>query len=217
MFKKNHKSCSDPTWSENDLSKLSISDKILHIIDCKSKIEPIKKINTDNELKVKDQVNKSEEHYCIFNFCHFSSRKFTQKLLIKHLNTKHGKYIKKKKKCIKCETSFHTNGPMTEYMSISEKISHMIDCKPIEEIKVENSEKYFCLICPCKPFLTQNLMIEHMRTEHRKKIKKVKKCINCKMFFDTNELYCNEAEYKNASEKILHMLKCFPKCFQKEL
>ena len=119
--------------------------------------------------------------------------------------------FKKKKKCIKCETSFHTNVPMTEYMSISEKISHMIDCKPIEEIKVQNSEKYFCLICPCKPFLTQNLMIEHMRTEHRKKIKKVKKCINCKMFFDTNELYCNEAEYINASEKILHMLKCFPK------
>ena len=55
-------------------------------------------------------------------------------------------------------------------------------------------------------------MIEHMRTEHRKKIKKMKKCINCETsLVDTDELYCNEAEYINASEKILHMLKCFPK------
>jgi hypothetical protein len=54
-------------------------------------------------------------------------------------------------------------------------------------------------------------MIEHMRTEHRKKIKKMKKCINCKISLDTDELYCNEAEYINASEKILHLLECFPK------
>ena len=45
--------------------------------------------------------------------------------------TKHGKCFKEKKKCIKCETSFHTNSPMTEHMNISENILHMIDCKPI--------------------------------------------------------------------------------------
>ena len=188
---------------------LSTSDKISHIIDCNLKIEPIKEINTDNELKVKGQVKNSEEHYCIFKFCHFFKQKIpTQKLLIEHMNTKHGKYIKKKKKCIKCETSFHTDSPMTEYMNISEKILHMIDCKPIEEIKVENSEKHYCVICTCKPFLTQKLLIEHMRTEHRKKVKMMKKCNNCEMSLDTN---ARMTEDINASEKILHMLECFPK------
>ena len=207
VFKKNHKSCRDPIWGERSLSKLSTSDKISHIIDCNLKIEPIKEINADNELKVKGQVENSEEHYCIFDFCHFFKQKIpTQKLLIEHINTKHGKYIKKKKKCIKCETSFHTNSSMTEYMSISEKILHMIDCKPIEEIKVEKSEKYYCVICT--QFLTQKLLIEHMQTEHRKKIKKMKKCINCEISFNTNT---RMTKYINASEKILHMLECFQK------
>ena len=171
VFKKNHKSCRDPIWGERSLSKLSTSDKISHIIDCNLKIEPIKEINADNELKAEGQVENSEEHYCIFNFCLFFKQKIpTQKLLIEHINTKHGKYIKKKKKCIKCETSFHTDSPMTEYMSISEKILHLIDFKPkigpIKELnrdeevsplkaQVENSEKHYFVICKsrfCRKF-----------------------------------------------------------------
>jgi hypothetical protein len=35
------------------------------MIDCNLKIEPIKEINTGNELKVKGQVEKSEEHYIL--------------------------------------------------------------------------------------------------------------------------------------------------------
>ena len=122
--------------------------------------------------------------------------------------TKHGKCFKEKKKCIKCETSFHTNSPMTEHMNISENILHMIDCKPIEEVRVENSEKYYCVICTSKLFLTKKLFIEHMRTEHRKNIKKKKKCINCEISFDTNT---RMTEYINTSEKIFQMLECFQK------
>ena len=144
--------------------------------------KPIEKIKGEN----------SEKYYCVKN-C--PSKPFLeQKLLILHMRTEHRKKIKYMKKCINCEKSLAT---------ASEKILHMLKCIPKNE--------YYCVICPCKPFLTQNLMIEHMRTEHRKKIKKMKKCINCKMSLDFDELYCNEAEYMNASEKILHMLKCFPK------
>ena len=60
VFKKNHKSCWDPILGGRSLSKLSTSDKISHMIDCNLKIEPIKEINTDNELKVKWQVENSE-------------------------------------------------------------------------------------------------------------------------------------------------------------
>ena len=51
LFKKNHKNClNDPISSEKRLSNLSISDKILHLIDCDLKIEPIKEISADKEV-----------------------------------------------------------------------------------------------------------------------------------------------------------------------
>merc|ERR1719483_1733301 len=79
LFEKNHKTClNDPISSGKRLSKLSISDKILHLIDCDLKIEPIKEISTDKEIianmdipvRAKIQVENSEKFYCVFNNCH---------------------------------------------------------------------------------------------------------------------------------------------------
>ena len=98
VFKKNHKSCKDPIWIEKSLLKLSIAEKISHLIDCKSKIEPIKDLNDEKVIanmeipvKIKAQAENTETYCCaICNQRHFS----TQNVLIEHMDTS----IKKKKK-----------------------------------------------------------------------------------------------------------------------
>ena len=69
VFEKNHKSCLNyPISSWKRFSKLSISDKILHLFDC-DKIEPIKEISTDKEVvanmdnPVKEEYQKEEKMY----------------------------------------------------------------------------------------------------------------------------------------------------------
>ena len=227
LFKKNHKTClNDPLSSGKRLSKLSISDKILHLIDCDLKIEPIKEISTDKEVianmdipvKAKTQVENSEKIYCVFKNC--GKQIFpTQKLMIEHMNTEHSKYIKKMKECINCETSFHANSSITECMIISEKILHMIECfqkselqtriKIIAKIDIlvkanalnENSEKHYCIICHKQKFNTLKSLIEHLQNDHKKSIKKKKECMECETSFHT----------KSIPERVLHMIECYQK------
>ena len=97
---------------------MSISEKILHLIDFKPKIGPIKELNRDEEVSpLKAQVENSEKHY--FVICKSKQKFPTPTHLIFHMHAEHWKNIQKEKKCINCETSFHTK-------SISEKVLHMI-------------------------------------------------------------------------------------------
>ena len=191
--------------------------------DFDAKIESIKEICTDKDMdipgKAKTQVENSEKNYCVFNNCHCGKQIFpTQKLMIEHINTEHSKYIKKMKECINCETSFHTNTSITEYMIISEKILHIIECfqkkehqtriETIAKIDMlvkasalnENSKKHYCIICKNKCH-TLKILIEHMQNDHQKSIKKKKKCMECETSFHT----------KSISEKVLHMIECYQK------
>ena len=180
LFKKNHKICLNiPISSGKRLSKLSISDKISHLIDCDLKIEPIKEISTDKEVianrdipvETKTQVENSEKISCVFGNCHRGKQIFpTQKLMIEHMNTEHGKYIKKlksRKECINCETSFHTNSSITEYMIIPEKILHLIECYQKNEgqkridchsIKKNAMQKFSCDVCQGYKFKNQQTL-----------------------------------------------------------
>ena len=227
LFKKNHKTClNDSISSEKRLSKLSISDKILHLIDCDLKIEPIKEISADKEVianmdipvKPKTQVENFEKTHCFFNNCHSGKQKFpTLKLMIEHMNSKHSRYIKRMKECINCKSSFHTNSSITEYMINSEKILHMIECFQKNDFRVEiiakidilvkanalneNSEKHYCILCRKQKFHTLKILIEHMQNDHKKSIKMEKKCMKCETSFHT----------KSIPEKILHLIECYQK------
>ena len=57
-FKNNHKSIS--------LSRMSVSDKILHLIGCKSKIEPMKEFNRNKELIVNVEIPVKDGYDIIF-------------------------------------------------------------------------------------------------------------------------------------------------------
>ena len=100
---------------------MSISEKILHLIDCKPKIEPMKELNRDKEvIPLQAKVENSEKHYCII--CKSKQKFPTPTHLIFHMHAEHWKSFQKKKKDpINCETSLRGK-------SISEKVLQMIEC-----------------------------------------------------------------------------------------
>lgn len=151
-------------------------------LDIKAQIETVDvKTKLDADIKIKiskidifaNALNEnSEKHYCIIcrkqNF-------LTLKILIEHMQNDHQKNIKKKKKCIICETSFHTK-------SISEKVLHMIEC-------YQKKKKFSCAFCPELNFSTHPTLFKHTKFAHKDhKLGKGCVCVHCMKKFSEKSL-----------------------------
>ena len=210
MFEKAHKSCGGPFRRETkSLSKLSIWDKVFHVINCSRKIEPIGEINKGNDV-----------HASVS--CIFCIKKDipSKKGLIRHLTFAHMKDIEEATKCYNCNVPF-----LGTFLNL--KISHFIDCysfgetktycnstqkKPDVKAKI-NSEKLDCSICSQKNFPTNQSLIQHLSSVHWKNVKRMERCGNCTISFGGSKHIKGMANRYSLPipERISHLMNCYQK------
>ena len=214
VFEKAHKSGSGPFSSETkSLSKLSTLEKVFHMIDCIiCKIESSGEINKGNDAHASEDIGK---YHCIF-----CSKKDipSKKDLRRHLKFAHEKDIAKKTKCDNCNAKF------LNFFGIGKnhlKISHIVDCylcvetkmycnsnqkNPVVKAKIK-SGKHDCIICTKNNFPTNETLIEHMRSVHKRIVKNKKKCHFCLI------LFCGSkgVPRMTTSERISHLFNCYQK------
>ena len=204
VFEKAHKSCGGPFRSETkSLSKLSILDKVFHMIYCNR--------NKGNDVHASEDIVK---YHCIF--C-IKKGIPTEKDLERHLMFYHMKDITEMTKCYNCNIPFFGT-----FLNL--KISHFIECYSFVETKISNQrkpdvkakincEKHDCFICSQKNFPSNESLIQHLSSVHMRNIKRMEKCGNCMIRF------CGSKNIKGMAnryslpipERISHLINCYQK------
>ena len=117
---------------------------------------------------------------------------------------------------------FHGRKNVTE-MPIPERICHLIDCYQKQENKTTvdcipnqkgpvdisaSAEKHDCVICSQKKFPTNENLILHMSTVHKRIILKKEKCDNCIIPFRGRKVF-RENTMGMIHERITHLINCY--------